>query len=399
MTPDPGRHRLDARRAGPRVRARRGRLPRQAGGATNGCARRSHRCRARSRGSAIVVVDPTTIPAISSCPGGPRPAGWRVLTRSRRRRRARAGASESPGGRAGRPADARHGRLRVDRAPARRPRDGVLCPIVVAHGEDADADDQRALAGRDQATWRRRAELDRGASSSSCVERGRRARPRRRAGGPRERRGRPGRRGQRAQPASSCATCSSTRASSYARRRGRRRTASPGSRATSPDLVLMDLQLPGHGRHEALRRGCARTRDGRRAGRRPDRFRDERRPRAAARARASTAISSSRSTCGTFPEQVASSCCRRSGGRADERAGRRSWSSTTCRRTCACSRPCSSPRGYRVVPADSGAEALAARERGAAGPRAARHPDAGDGRLRGLPPPARRRPRRASCRS
>ena len=49
------------------------------------------------------------------------------------------------------------------------------------------------------------------------------------------------------------------------------------------------------------------------------------------------------------------------------------------------------PRGYRVVTATSGAEALERRRRRADRPRPARHPHARDGRLRGLPAPARRR--------
>ena len=56
------------------------------------------------------------------------------------------------------------------------------------------------------------------------------------------------------------------------------------------------------------------------------------------------------------------------------------------------------PRGYRGRRRrNSGAEALERRRRRVARPRAARHPHARDGRLRGLPRAARRRRRRASC--
>ena len=48
------------------------------------------------------------------------------------------------------------------------------------------------------------------------------------------------------------------------------------------------------------------------------------------------------------------------------------------------------PRGHEVVAAGSGAEALALAGRGRHRPRAARHRDAGDGRLRGLPAAPRR---------
>ena len=50
------------------------------------------------------------------------------------------------------------------------------------------------------------------------------------------------------------------------------------------------------------------------------------------------------------------------------------------------------PRGFRVLTAASGEEALAAAGDGAARPRPARHPDARDRRLRGLPADPRRRP-------
>ena len=55
------------------------------------------------------------------------------------------------------------------------------------------------------------------------------------------------------QPQAASATCSSTPATRWSRPRPARR-GSPRPRTMPPDLVLMDLQLPGHRRHEALRR-------------------------------------------------------------------------------------------------------------------------------------------------
>ena len=72
-----------------------------------------------------------------------------------------------------------------------------------------------------------------------------------------------------------------------------------------------------------------------------------------------------------------------------EPAARSSWS-TTCRRTSGCSRPSSRRAATRSSPRRSGAEALDRLAADAGRPRAARHRDARDGRLRGLPRAARR---------
>ena len=58
-----------------------------------------------------------------------------------------------------------------------------------------------------------------------------------------------------------------------------------------------------------------------------------------------------------------------------------------------------SPRGYRLLTAASGEEALAMLPTSRRGPRAARHPHAGDRRVRGLPPHPHAPPASSSFRS
>ena len=103
-------------------------------------------------------------------------------------------------------------------------------------------------------------------------------------------------------------------------------------------------------------------------------------------AQGSTATSQSRSACASSPTR-----CGVPGTSAETRAPLRgsSWS-TTCRRTCGCSRRSSSRPASRC-PGVVRAGGARARRRRAARPRAARRPDGRDERLRGLPPAARGR--------
>ena len=116
---DPGDHRLDARRARQGVRARRRRLPGQAGGA-RGRAGGARALRAHLRRRSARSWRSTTTREQSSCSRRrSRTEGYAVLTATGGERGGRAGTQRAAGARPARPADARSRRVRGRRAAAR----------------------------------------------------------------------------------------------------------------------------------------------------------------------------------------------------------------------------------------------------------------------------------------
>ena len=163
--------------------------------------------------------------------------------------------------------------------------------------------------------------------------------------------------------------------------------------SAAPDLVLMDLQLPGIDGTEALATAAREPPDREPARRRGDGVRDAGGPRPGARAGFDGYLDKPTS-CAAPPDRRCAATSR--GRRRMTDARGRCSSSTTCREPPAAGRRARARAGYDVrhgrLRARRRSSALAGPSRR---PRAAGHPDAGDGRLRGLPPDPRRTRRRA----
>ena len=320
--------------------------------------------------------------------------GWRVVRATGGEEGVRAGPAGAPGRRGARPADARRRRLRGRRAAARRPARRRR-PDRRADVEGDDAAPTTSGSRARSASWRRRGRSRRPSSSSSSA-----AWPARSSR----------RRGHMTEPALVLIVEDNPRNLKLARdvlnhagyETLEAENAEDGlalARARHPGAGPDGRPAAGHGRRRGARPPARRPGDRRHPGDRADRVRDEGRTASASSPPASTTTSRSRSTSASSRGRSPRRSPAPAGGADDDRARRRSSSSTTCRRTSGCSRRSSRRAAIASSSANSGREALERVAARADRPRAARHPDAGDGRLRGLPARCAPTRRRASCRS